>query len=265
MKLTKEQIQFYRDHGYVNGPRVLDDEQIERLKERMDGIFDGSIPFPELFRGVPSGVKGNPKFNKLVGIFRNDPVFAEVLTNPSISLAAHDLIEEPVRAWEDQAIAKAPGDDHGVVAWHRDYTYWDHVGPPDMTTCWMALDDATIENGCMQVIPDSHKWKLDYKRDDVDHDDPDWVLKRPDLPKGAKLEPMHCQVKAGHCHFHHCLTFHGSPNNLTDQPRRSYILHLLPGQTRRIGNSWNPRMARVEVVEIGQILKGPTYPDLVRP
>ena len=138
---------------------------------------------------------------------------------------------------------------------HQDYTYWDHVYPADLATCWIAIDDATVDNGCMYVVPGSHRWDLDYSREDVDVTDPEWLLKRADLP--AKVQPVPCEVPAGHCHFHHCRTFHGSYGNKTDNPRRSYVMHLMPGHIRRGGNDWNDRMASVEGVGVGEIVQAP--------
>ena len=61
----------------------------------------------------------------------------------------------------------------------------------------------------------------------------------------------------------HCRTFHGSYGNRTDNPRRSYIMHLMPGHTRRLGDNWNERMGDVETVGVGEIVRGPDYPELV--
>ena len=52
-------------------------------------------------------------------------------------------------------------------------------------------------------------------------------------PRRRGSDPAACEVPAGHCHFHHCRTFHGSYGNSTGNPRRSYIMHLMPGHTRR--------------------------------
>ena len=265
MQLTQQQIDQYRAKGYVRGPRVLKDEQIERLKRRIDDILARRIDFPEHLLGETvekSSAKGQLPSVKVVNIFRHDDIFAEVLSNEAISSLAHDLIPGPVRVWEDQMIFKPAYDSKAVLGWHRDYTYWDQVGPADMGTCWIALDDATVANGCMHVIPESHRWDLPYTRDDVDGEDPDFVLKAPGIPADADLTPVPCQVPAGHCHFHHCRTFHGSFGNRTDNPRRSYILHLMPGHTRRIGDNWNPRQGDVEIVKVGEIVRGRNYPEL---
>ena len=265
MHFTKEQIEHYRLHGYVSGPRVLTDEQIAPLVQQIDDILEGRVAYPEHLMGQTvekSTVKGQLPAVKIVNLFRNDDVFAEVWNNKLISGLAHDLMEGPVRVWEDQMIFKPPYDNQAVFAWHQDYTFWDHVGPDKMGTCWIALEDSTAENGCMCVIPGSHRWELNYKRTDVDVNDPDWLLKQPGIPDDADLTPVPCEVKAGHCHFHHCKTFHGSYGNKTASTRRSYIIHMMPGTTRRIGDDWNPRLASVEIVKIGEILQGAHYPEL---
>ena len=265
MRLTDEQIAFYRRNGYLAGPRVLDGAQIERLRARIADILDGRVPFPDHLLGETvekSRAKGQLPSFKLVNIFRHDAVFAEVLQHKAIASLASCLMPGPVRVWEDQMIFKPPHDEKAVLAWHQDYPYWNQVGPAELGTCWIALDDASIENGCMQVIPGSHRWKLDYAREEVDATDPDWLLKHPGIPRGADLTPHACEVKAGHCHFHHCLTIHGSHGNRTGNQRRSYILHLMPGSTRRIGNNWNSRQGDVEAVSIGEIVRGKDYPEL---
>ena len=265
--LTEEQIEQYHDKGYVLGPQVLDDVMIDRLRTRIQDILEGRIAFPEHFVGetvTKTDAKGQLPSVKVVNIFRHDNVFAEMLKNEAVGSLAHDLFEGPVRIWEDQMIYKPPFDSQAVLGWHRDFTYWDHVGPANLGTCWIALDDATVENGCMYVIPGSHKWNYNYRRQDVDGNDPYWPLKTEYVPPGADMTEVPCEVKAGHCHFHHCQTLHGSYGNKTDNPRRSYIMHLMPGSTRRMGDNWNDRQAAVDV-PIGEIVQGPQYPELVAP
>lgn len=266
MHLTQQQIDFYRSEGYLAGPRVLEDAQIQVLRERIQDILEGRIKFPEHLLGEATkklNAKGQLPSVKIVNIFRHDPVFAEVLNNTIIGSLANDLMESPVRVWEDQMIYKPPFDSKAVLAWHQDYTYWNQVGPANLATCWIALDDATVDNGCMHVTPKSHLWNMSYGRDDVVATDPEWLFKQKGIPAGANLTPVPCEVKAGHCHFHHCLTFHGSYGNKTANPRRSYILHLMPGNTRRLGANWNPRQGNVENVAVGAIVEGLDYPALV--
>ena len=267
MNFTAEQIETYKTSGYLLGPRVLSDEQVDTLKKRIDDILEERVEFPAILKGEASKkikAKHLPSL-KVVNLFRHDEIFAQVWDNPTIGSLAHDLMAGPVRLWEDQMIYKPSFDAKAVLGWHQDYTFWSHVGPADMGTCWIALDDATEDNGCMYVVPGSHQWGISYNRDDMDTSDPDWLLKRPDIPTAANCNPVPCPVQAGHCHFHHCRLFHGSYGNKTDNARRTYILHLMPGHTRRLGNNWNERMASVEEVEIGQIVQGVNYPELPMP
>jgi phytanoyl-CoA hydroxylase len=268
MHFTAAQIESYKTNGYLLGPKVLSDEQIVTLKQRIDDILEERVDFPAHLRGETtkvSSAKGQLPSVKVVNLFRHDEVFARVWDNPAIGSLAHDLMAGPVRLWEDQMIYKPPFDAKAVLGWHQDYTFWNHVGPADMGTCWIALDDATVDNGCMYVVPGSHQWDLSYTRLDVDLNDPEWLLKRPDIPAAADRTPVPCPVPAGHCHFHHCRLFHGSYGNKTDNVRRTYILHLMPGYTHRLGDDWNDRMAGVQDVEIGAIVQGPSFPELPAP
>ena len=265
MKFSEDEIEHYQTLGYVKGPRVFSDGQLAALQERIDAILAGEVDFPPHLMGETvkkSGAKGQLPSVKIVNLFRHDPVFAAVIKNTAISVLAHQLMTGPVRLWEDQMIYKPPFDERAVLAWHQDYTFWDQVGPPELGTCWIALDDSTVENGCMYVIPGSHRWVLDYSREDVDTADLNWLFKQAGIPEGADLTPVPCEVEAGCCHFHHCKTFHGSYGNKTDSTRRSYIMHLMPGDTRRQGDNWNERQGDVEIVAVGEVLKGDTYPEL---
>ena len=265
MLFTDAQIEHYKTQGYLSGPCVLSEEQISALKERIDDILHGRIPFPKHLMGETveqSRAKGQLPSVKVVNIFRRDPTFAALIGNSTISALAHQLMSGPVRIWEDQMIYKPAYDAKTALAWHQDYTFWNHVGPADMGTCWIALDDATVDNGCMHVIPTSHLWPMRYNREDAVVEDPHWLLQQEGIPDEADLTSVPCEVKAGHCHFHHCRTFHGSYGNKTDNPRRSYIMHLMPGYTRRLGDNWNERMGNVETVGVGKIVQGPDYPEL---
>ena len=188
MLFTDAQLEHYKTQGYLSGPRVLSAEQISALKESIDDILHGRIPFPRHLMGETveqSRAKGQLPSVKVVNIFRRESVFAALIDNPTISTLAHQLMSGPVRMWEDQMIYKPAYDAETALAWHQDYTFWNHVGPADMGTCWIALDDATVDNGCMHVIPGSHRWPMRYDREDVVVDDPHWLLQQEGIPAGA--------------------------------------------------------------------------------
>ncbi len=271
MHFSPQQIIAYHRDGCVAGPKVLSDGQIAVLRQRFNDIISGRIEnFPEHLRSqVPKTgrLKGNLNGLKMVNVVRHDPVFAEILlSNRAIGSLAHDLLPGPVRVWQDQAIMKAPHDTATGLAWHQDYVYNDQIAPAEWLTCWIAIDDAYEANGCMKMIPGSHRWQVRYSRDDANASDMDWLLHHPDIPQDADLTPRTIEVRAGYCHFHHCKTFHGSYGNSTDNPRRSYIPILIPGNTVKATGDWNPdRQASIERFAIGELISGPDFPELPRP
>ena len=133
MPFTDAQIEHYKTQGYLSGPRVLSDEQMSALKERIDDILHGRIPFPKHLMGETveqSRAKGQLPSVKVVNIFRREPTFAALIDNSTISALAHQLMSGPVRMWEDQMIYKPAYDAKTALAWHQDYTFWNHVDQP---------------------------------------------------------------------------------------------------------------------------------------
>ncbi|WP_291923276.1 phytanoyl-CoA dioxygenase family protein [Chitinophaga sp.] len=61
--------------------------------------------------------------------------------------------------FHDQLFCK-PAKHDGVVAWHQEFSYWTFTKPMHHLNCWIGLDNATTENGCLYYVPGSHKWGL---------------------------------------------------------------------------------------------------------
>ena len=77
-RFTQDQIDQYRTLGYVKGPRVLSDQQIDSLQSRIDDILDGTVPFPQYLMGETveqSDATGQLRSVKVVNIFRRDSIF----------------------------------------------------------------------------------------------------------------------------------------------------------------------------------------------
>jgi len=128
----------------------------------------------------------------------------------------HDLIGPNVRLYWDQAVYKKPGADD-PFPWHQDngYTY---VEPQEYLTCWVALTDATEENGCPWVVPGLHR------RGTLAHEMTDlgWVCLND--PQDAVAAP----VRAGGVVLFSSLTPHATGPNHTDEVRKTYIVQFAP-------------------------------------
>jgi phytanoyl-CoA hydroxylase len=129
---------------------------------------------------------------------------------------ARDLIGPDVRLYWDQSVFKQPAGAEPVL-WHQDngYTY---VEPQAYLTCWVALTDATLDNGCVQVLPGVHR------RGTVAHVDTPIGYECCRDPQGAVAVP----VKAGSIVVFSSLTPHATGHNTTDAVRKAYIVQYAP-------------------------------------
>ena len=158
--------------------------------------------------------------------------------------------------WHDQVFYKPPRHP-GVVAWHQDYSYWTRSTPVRHLTCWIGLDDSTIESGCVHFIPGSHRWDLLPKLSLLSDMDGIQSILTPEQREAFKPEPM--ILKAGECSFHHGLTIHGSYGNRADHPRRAIVLNFMHPETRS-GNGTRPLLVHTPIIPEGQIIEGTHFP-----
>ncbi|HEX6848973.1 MAG TPA: phytanoyl-CoA dioxygenase family protein [Chitinophagaceae bacterium] len=263
-KLTDEQVSSFNENGFLAGIRMLDDAQVNFLRNELSEVADPNHPAHSLYYEFHSNESTDPStilFHAL-GAWRIGPGFHDVLWNPRFLVAASQLLGNvPVRFWHDQLFWK-PAKKGGVVAWHQDYSYWTRTIPVAHLTCWCGLDDATRENGCLQYIAGSHRWGL--------------------LPKPAlagDLEgireflndeqvkpfdhPQYAEVKAGEAIFHHSLTLHGSGENKSDKPRRAFVINAFADGVTSDSNE--PLLEGVPIVAKGRKMEGQFFPLLYSP
>jgi ectoine hydroxylase-related dioxygenase (phytanoyl-CoA dioxygenase family) len=261
-RLSDDQVEFYRENGYLAGIRVLNDEQIEVLRKELAALVDPSNPGNELFYEFNSNESADPEkilFHAL-GAWRITPGFHDLLWNPAFCVPASQLLDGPVRFWHDQLFYK-PAHHGGVVIWHQDYSYWTRTQPMAHLSCWIGLDDSTRENGCVHYVPGSHRWNLLPREDFAnDMDTIQGVLseeqRRGFIPKAIEL-------KKGECSFHHPLMVHGSYENRTDRPRRAAVINVIRDGV--VSSSDKPLLEGVLQIPVGEKLGGQFFPLLFDP
>ncbi len=262
-RLSDEQIKHFNDYGYVSHIKLLEEDQVEQLNEELVTIMDPKSPDHDLLYEFHTNESEDPDriiFHSL-GHWRVTPGFHDILWNPAFVMAAYQLLgNKDVRFWHDQLFCK-PAKHGGVVAWHQDYSYWTRTVPMQHLTCWVGLDNATRENGCLHYIPESHNWGL---------------LDKPSLTgemKGLtqflneeqtkKLEdPIPIEMKKGYGTFHHPLLVHGSFENNSEQPRRAFVLNVFGDGTRSDTN--DEILVGVPPIESGKEMKGKFFPLLYK-
>jgi len=257
--LTPGQVEHFRDYGYVSGIRLLDDAQVEALREELARLTQPGHPGHSLFYEFHSNESANPDtvlFHAL-GAWRIEPGFHDILWNPRFVRAAEQLLGGPVRFWHDQLFSK-PARHGGVVAWHQDYSYWTRTKPLQHLTCWIGLDDSTVDNGCLHYVPGSHRWPLlPITGLAGNMDEVRTVLSQEQL---AAFQPVPIELKKGEASFHHALLMHGSYENRSDRPRRATVINVFLDGT--CSDSDQPLLEGVPPIPAGQPMGGRFFPLL---
>ncbi len=232
MALTTEQQESFWENGYLAYHRVLSEEDLATLRQRSEDIISGKvthvppryIQFEAEFRdGLPHNVEPLDAVRKMTQLCYFDEVFEQIARKAEIVDVIEDLLGPNIKLYTDQLMMK-PRFNGTVTDWHQDSMSWAHFAPQEHVSCWVALDDATAENGCMTVIPKSHSWgpiAQEYK---------DRFLANPLLEKPTAVE-----LPAGSCMFHHGLNFHRTGANPTPNRRRGLALHYIRAETMYLG------------------------------
>jgi len=262
-KLSQEQLEFFEENGYLGGVKMLDEHQIVQLRKELTEIADPKHPGHELFYEFHSNESTNADtilFHAL-GAWRITEGFHDVLWNPRFLVAASQLLgNRTVRFWHDQLFWKPPKKG-GVVAWHQDYSYWTRTKPIAHLTCWCSLDDATVENGCLQYVPGSHRWGLLDKPNLAG--DLLGIMDYLNEEQKKEFKPVHVEVKAGEAIFHHSLTLHGSGENKSNQARRAFVINAFADGVK--SDSDSPMLEGVPPVAKGEKMEGQFFPLLYKP
>jgi len=234
-RLTDEQrAAFERDGFLVYGP-MLGAEEVEMLRERLDAMASGEHPASdrlgirleaEAERGGLSDVLPRDRVWQVIGATRHDECFAAHARNPVILDVVQELLgTEDLKLFTDQALMK-PAFHGSEVSWHQDSAYWTSIDPPALVSCWTALDPVTEENGCVRMIPGSHRsGVIPHRREVFLH------AEGIDITRAVPVI-----LPLGGCSFHHSCTVHGSGPNRTPHRRRGFVTSYMRADSRWRGD-----------------------------
>lgn len=232
--LSAQQIEDFKQNGFVNGGKILSDDEVEALRSEIARVIDqrdrDDVTQPVLLRNL-AGDENAPVW-QIVNIWQASPAFAKLVCHPQIATGIAQLTDaSELRIFHDQVQYK-PAQKGGVNMWHQDAPYWPILAPMTEVSAWVALDDVDVDNGCMSMVPGSHLWgnNIDFLHTLENYD------AMPDTYDDHEIQVVPCPVKKGEVHFHHALTWHGSHANTSARPRRAVALHYMTGDTRFVAS-----------------------------
>ena len=159
--VTEEQAKFFDENGYLKYGKVLEPSEVSALIDGLDRVVDielaggddSSVEFSVGHRRTIKESQDGPRvLTQYVNMWKRDKDYEITVRHPLITGIAKTLLKTPeVRLWHDHIISKPP-EDNGHFRFHQDFYGWP-LSEPRILSCWIALDDATVENGCMHVVP----------------------------------------------------------------------------------------------------------------
>ena len=255
MTNTKDNSRFreFEKSGFVVVDELVNADERLELCQRTADIANGLVAdFPEqdIELEPNTNTRSLHTVRKINQPAKNDRVFARHASNDKILAIVEQLLGPDIKLFGSQAFMKPPG---GVEKpYHQDSPYFT-IEPMALVTCWIALDDVTLENGCLWVIPGSQhlgplphseKWTVGDRTD----------MRIPESLFHRNLE-VPIPLKPGSCSFHHSLLLHMSHPNRSNEPRRGIAFHYMTAKSR-----WT---AATPPKSEFLLLRGRSYPECV--
>lgn len=207
--LTEEQVAKYHEDGFVIPDFRLPEDVLEAIKEDHARFLKR---YPEYRDYCPA-------------LLVHDTTFLNYARNPEIIEMVAQVEGADLALWNSSFFAK-PAHNGSKTPWHQDGEYW-CIRPLATCSVWIAVDDSTRENGCLQVIPGSHRARKLYKHE---------MNASPGLSLPLELQPSEFDeeqavdlvLAAGQISLHDVYLVHGSEPNTSGNPRRGMTLRFMP-------------------------------------
>ena len=235
--LTPAQVQTYKDDGYVVASNVLARNEVVALQKLTDEFIEQSrrvTASDEVFDLEDGHTPERPRLRRLQKPEQRHPLYESLFRHKGIIAALQQLLGPDVRH-RGLKLNLKPGGGGEPVEWHQDWAFYPHTND-DVLALAIMLDDVTMENGPMLVVPGSHKG-------------PTYNHHQNGIFAGAITDPAAEEVykravpvlgKAGDVSIHHARLLHGSASNMSDKYRRLLFV------TARAVDAW-PLIEKIEL------------------
>ncbi len=236
MGLSQAQIEQFREDGVLVVEGLLDEEEVGVLRERAEWVARGEASHirdqhmqvePAVAAGEAEGDSRAGSLRKLMHLAFVDEVFEAHARNPGILDCIEGLLGPDVKLYQDQLFMK-PARIGSRQPYHQDQPLGFNIEPAsELVACWAALDDSTVDNGCLWFVPGTHNRGV---LDDGERAEIEALSLAGGLPRERPVE-----LKPGDCSFHHGHVLHSSRANVSGRRRRGYATHYVSAHCRYTG------------------------------
>ncbi len=224
--LTKEQLQSYKHDGYLILPYFLNQEEVREIKSEATKICRGAYQIPGISKSDENETDEQclAKYLCIHMPHKVSPIMEKYVRHPKIAEALSELISPNVKCMQSMLFIKPPG--FPGQAYHQDERY---IPTEDrsLTGVWMAIDEATIRNGCLWVIPGTHKDAL-YSWAPHDNPEYDGADETQDIPRSKEI-PV--EIPSGGAVFFNGFLLHSSLKNRSSIYRRVLVNHYMSAES----------------------------------
>jgi phytanoyl-CoA hydroxylase len=228
-KITLDNIEFYKNSGYLIAPGLVSEKEIAELKKETAEIFRGNRGVVEGLVAVKPDESDDDVLKKYLAIHfphKLSPVIKDYLFHQSITNILTHIISPNVKCMQSMLFVKAP--DKAGQSWHQDEYF---IPTRDRSLCgvWIAIDDASINNGCLWIVPGSNHPGCIRPRV-ANHSDEYTDLDTVDVSAYDLIVPV--EVKRGSVVFFNGYTLHSSLRNKTaDCFRTALVNHYMSAES----------------------------------
>ena len=222
MVLSQEQIDQFKRDGYVSPIQVLDLEEAGALRAKLEA------------REAKQGGHLEPgQRSKSHLLFK---WLDDLIRDPRILDPVEQLIGPDILCWNTIFWIKEAGAE-SFISWHQDTRYWG-LSSDQVVTAWLALSPASIESGCMRVMPGTHVGDV-LPHEDRYHE-ANMLTRGQEITDGVDDKTaVYMPLQVGEMSFHNYRLAHASgPNTSTDR-RIGVSMHFMPTDTQQIVGDWD--------------------------
>lgn len=229
--LTQTQIESYQRDGFLLLENFLDQEELafwrKAVTEAIEERAGKKMPGSNAMVGEDDGINKDSEyfgkvFDQMLNLWQTNERVKQIMLDKRIGEMVATLAGwSGTRIWHDQALVKRPW--ANPTSWHLDTPFWSFSDRRALSI-WVALDDATSENGCLYFIPGSYH-ATTFENPGIGKN-MDAVFQF--YPQFKQSKSVAAPMKAGSCSFHNGLTIHGAGANMTNGFRRAMTCAYMP-------------------------------------